>query len=142
MIKKLTIVLLLFGSIIIPNISMAEKHYSATVTHVVDGDTVDAIVKLGFGVSILARLRILDLDTPEIYHPSQPGERAAGQAATTLACKLLLNRPVTIYTIKSDQKGKYGRYLARIEIDGQDYATIMKKAGFQKRLDYGSQNSE
>ena len=103
--------------------------YEAKIINVVDGDTVDAYINLGFSVSVTVRLRILDLDTPEIFHPTYDNEREQGIAAKELAEKFLLDRDVTIQTHK---KGKYGRYLASIDMDGVDFAIAMKQAGFIK----------
>ena len=40
-------------------------HYSAKVTRVVDGDTIDVILDLGFDVSLKARVRFFGIDAPE-----------------------------------------------------------------------------
>ena len=41
-------------------------HYKATVNRVIDGDTVDMIMDLGFGVSKLVRIRLADIGAPEV----------------------------------------------------------------------------
>ena len=42
-----------------------EYIYKITVTRVVDGDTIDAIIHLGFDITIKKRIRLYGIDTPE-----------------------------------------------------------------------------
>ena len=49
-------------------------NYKAKVVRVVDGDTVDLKVDLGFHISANERFRIKDIDTPEIWRPSCESE--------------------------------------------------------------------
>ena len=109
--------------------------YKAKVNRVIDGDTVDLAIDVGFEITVNTHVRILDLDTPEIFHPSCPAEKAHGVDAKQMAVALLVGKDLTISTKK---KGKYGRYLAQITIepDDMDFATAMWEAGFQKRTDY------
>lgn len=87
--------------------------YSAVITKVVDGDTLDATVDLGFNIFTNIRFRLYGLDTPEI-HSADPTLRATANKAKQLV-ETLLNKSVTIKTYKPD---KYGRWLAEIYIDG------------------------
>ena len=104
--------------------------YKATITHVVDGDTVDATVDLGFGVFVKRRFRLRDIDTPEIFHPTYKGERLQGKAAKADAVKLLLNKDVILLSGKD--QGKYGRWLADITVNDTDFADEMKRLGHTK----------
>lgn len=110
--------------------------YNATITKVIDGDTMVAVLDLGFDMTITRKLRILSLDTPETWRPQNEAEREHGKAATARAKELLENQRVVIHTQK-DKNGYYGRLLASIEIaGGLDYAALMKAEGFQKRKEY------
>jgi micrococcal nuclease len=81
--------------------------YRAEVLRVVDGDTVDARIDLGFDVSVKQRLRLLGVFAAE-------RNEAAGKAhASALAALVPANTTVTIRTQK-DATDKYGRYLADI----------------------------
>ena len=84
--------------------------YKATVTNVVDGDTYDLDIDLGFEVYTRQRVRLLGVDTPEVR-----GElRDFGKMVTRLvAIWLLQGEGFTIRT-QQDARGKYGRYLADI----------------------------
>lgn len=108
--------------------------YKAKIVRVVDGDTFDATVDLGFTVSVLQRFRVADIDTPESWRPKTESERIHGKEATAHATSLLEGKDVIIESTKA---GKYGRYLAKVTLpDGEDYAQVMIKAGFQKRANY------
>mgnify|MGYP000477420765 CR=1 FL=1 len=91
--------------------------YNAKVDRVVDGDTVDFIVDLGFNVNIKIRTRLIGVDTPERGH--EDWEKATGK------CIQLLQEvgspsymPVkdTVVKIRTTKTGKYGRWL--VDIDG------------------------
>lgn len=85
--------------------------YRATPTTIIDGDTFDADVDLGFTVWVRIRFRLLGVDTPERGHTDAP-------AATQMLADLLTQAADTNGTvlITSTKTGKYGRWLA--EIDG------------------------
>ena len=115
-----------------------KTYKNVKVIKIVDGDTMDVLIPIDVGfnitVNIKQRLRIRDLDTPEIYHPSCIKEKWHGNEAKFVAKQLLENKIITINTYKT---GKYGRYIADIILnDGRNFATIMKEEGFQKRKDY------
>lgn len=78
--------------------------YYATLIKVVDGDTIDVVVDMGFRVKCDQRLRLLDVNTPE---RGQPGFKEATEyVRDALAGKLLV-----VSTVKSDS---FGRYLATV----------------------------
>ena len=110
--------------------------YKGIVTNVVDGDTVDVNLDLGFGIKMQKRFRIDTIefnetfDTPETWRPKSEEEKILGEIATKRAKVLLLNKEVIIRTNK---KGKY-LYICAIELpNGQDYATLMINEGHQKQ---------
>jgi len=78
----------------------------AVITNVVDGDTCDILIDLGFSVKVKTRFRLASINTPE---RGQPG----WQEATDFLNKYL-NKPVTVQSTKVD---KYGRYLAEIFVE-------------------------
>ena len=109
--------------------------YKAKLNRVIDGDTFDLAIDVGFEITINTHIRVLDLDTPEIFHPSCYAEKVHGFAAKLKANTLLREKDLVILTQK---KGKYGRYLAHIfiEPEGLDFAKEMQDAGFQKKDSY------
>jgi micrococcal nuclease len=88
--------------------------YKAKILKIIDGDTVDFIVDLGFHVNIKVRGRFLHVNTPE---KGSPDWRKA-----TEECRSLLHSVAEIkgdemwVIIKTQKTGKYGRWL--VEIDG------------------------
>jgi len=88
-------------------------HYRTTVEKVVDGDTLDLRIDLGFKIDIRERVRLYGVNTPET-NSKNPKERVAGQAAKSFVMQWLLgHHELTVQTFK-DKRGKYGRVLAVI----------------------------
>lgn len=97
--------------------------YRADVERVVDGDTLDLVIDLGFGVILTgdeARVRLLDIDTAEIFGAAEGSEEyVAGQQHKAFVEAWVAQAgeqewPVFIETEKDDERGKYGRWLAVI----------------------------
>jgi len=85
--------------------------YRAQVLHVVDGDTLDLMVSLGFDMHHKTRFRLTGINAPESYGPTACAEgRAAKQFLTDL---LPVGTTVVVKTSK-DKKEKYGRFLAEV----------------------------
>lgn len=70
---------------------MAMYTYKATVLRVVDGDTVDVSIDLGFSTKTDRRLRLAGIDTPERGHPCH--EAAASALRSLIEGKLLTSSP-------------------------------------------------
>ena len=90
-------------------------HYKAKIIDVYDGDTVTAMVDLGFLHFQEMKLRLYGIDTPEL----RGDEKEAGIVVRDLVREMILDKEVEIHSYK-DKQGKYGRYLANIIIDGVD----------------------
>ena len=92
--------------------------YKAKVLRVVDGDTIDLDIDLGFNAHLKERVRLLGVDTPETFGVRKDSEEyKAGMLAKARVEEKLM--PITqndfvIVETQKDKKGKYGRYLARI----------------------------
>ena len=88
--------------------------YNATITRVVDGDTVDVDIDLGFDVWIRSqRIRLFGIDTPECRTRNK-AEKAHGLLAKEYVQNAL--RLGKVYTLRTREKGKYGRYLGEIKV--------------------------
>lgn len=90
-----------------------EYLYNATVTNVVDGDTIDVTIDLGFNIFSNMRLRLNGVDTKETNSKISQ-ERELAQKAKEFVIHKILNKKVLLETFKPD---KYGRYLANVYID-------------------------
>jgi len=89
--------------------------YKANVLNVVDGDTIDVSIDLGFGTFRSERLRLFGINAWE----TKGCEREQGLIAKDYLTQLILDKNIVIQTFK-DKKGKYGRYLAQIYLDELD----------------------
>ena len=65
---------------------------SAVITYVIDGDTFDADVNLGYCITVNLRFRIFGINTPEVFGP----EKEKGIVSKEFLVKQFLNKPVTI----------------------------------------------
>lgn len=89
--------------------------YECTIRRVVDGDTVDLDVSLGFGVwRCNERIRLYGVDTPEC-RTRDAEEKKAGLAAKDFVKRRLQQGRTYILTTK--EKGKFGRYLGVIKLE-------------------------
>lgn len=105
--------------------------YTVKVTHVVDGDTFDADVDLGFKIWVKMRFRLYGLDTPELNSKDEAERGQAGAAMRRLQ-GLIQGKTLKLHSIK-DKQEKYGRYLARIFTEeGNDVAAILISEGLGK----------
>ena len=91
--------------------------YNCTVTRVVDGDTIDVILDLGFSVLHKCRVRLYGIDTPESRTKNED-EKARGKLAAKYLEDSINNGTEIILRSKlKDSKGKYGRVLGEIIVD-------------------------
>jgi micrococcal nuclease len=89
--------------------------YNVNVTRVVDGDTVDVDIDLGFGMIYKKqRVRMMGIDTPE-SRTRDLEEKFYGKESKKFLETLLLEAPVTLV---SHEKGKFGRILGELFIYG------------------------
>tara|TARA_E500000178_G_C16846532_1_gene673104 strand:- start:334 stop:789 length:456 start_codon:yes stop_codon:yes gene_type:complete len=94
--------------------------YKATLCHVVDGDTVDVDIDLGFGIWIKdERVRIMGIDTPE-SRTRDLVEKKFGLAAKKRITELLAEDNIVLKTQVArngeDMKGKFGRILGDFSV--------------------------
>ena len=88
------------------------------ITGVVDGDTIDVDIDLGFNVSFSQRVRLAGIDTPE-SRTTNKMEKALGlEAKEYLKSKIKDAKEVIIKTEKPDSSEKYGRILGWLYVDG------------------------
>jgi len=88
------------------------------ITGVVDGDTVDVDIDLGFNVSFSQRVRLAGIDTPESRTKDKFEKTLGLEAKEHLKSKLKDATLVVIKTEKPDSSEKYGRILGWLYVDG------------------------
>ena len=90
------------------------------VLKVVDGDTIDVDIDLGFNISYTQRVRLAGIDTPE-SRTKDKEEKVLGLESKEHLKKLLAQSTnIVIKTEKPDSSEKYGRILGWLYIDGAD----------------------
>ena len=90
------------------------------ITKIVDGDTIDVDIDLGFNVSFSQRVRLAGIDTPE-SRTTDKYEKELGLEVKKKLAELLANaKDVVIRTEKPDSSEKYGRILGWLFIDGAE----------------------
>ena len=112
---------------------MQQNEYDVTVIKVVDGDTVDVDIDLGFGVTLRdERVRIMGIDTPE-SRTRDKVEDLFGEAAKARLKELMANGAKLITTEDrkgEDMKGKFGRILGDFRIeDGRKVTDVLIEEG-------------
>jgi micrococcal nuclease len=94
------------------------EYYVKKVTKIVDGDTIDVEIDLGFDISFSSRVRLAGIDTPE-SRTTDKMEKALGlEAKAYLKSKIESAKTVVIKTEKMDSSEKYGRILGWVFLDG------------------------
>ncbi len=94
------------------------EYYVKKVSKVVDGDTIDVEIDLGFDISFSSRVRLAGIDTPE-SRTTDKMEKALGlEAKAYLKHEIDAAKSVVIKTEKMDSSEKYGRILGWVFLDG------------------------
>ena len=104
--------------------------YSAELTRIVDGDTLDCIIDIGFSVFVKKRVRLYGIDTWE-SRTRDLEEKKKGLAAKAYVKDLLENSDEGKFKIVSHGVGKYGRCLGELFIKGHDTSVneLLKENG-------------
>ena len=100
---------------------MEKYNYKAKLVRVVDGDTVDALIDVGFDIWFKKRIRFKGIDTWE-SRTRNLEEKALGLKAKARTKELLekVSKKSGYFIIKSYGMGKYGRVLADVCIHDSD----------------------
>ena len=96
------------------------EYYVKKVTKIVDGDTIDVEIDLGFDISFSSRVRLAGIDAPE-SRTKDKMEKALGlEAKAYLKSQIDSAKTVVIKTEKMDSSEKYGRILGWLFLDGSE----------------------
>ena len=98
--------------------------YNCQVTRVVDGDTIDVILDLGFKILHKSRVRLFGIDTPE-SRTRNKDEKVRGKMASKFLQDSIASGNVVIRTELKDSRGKFGRGLGTVVVDGVDINQAM-----------------
>lgn len=94
------------------------EYYVRKVDNIVDGDTIDVLIDLGFDILFQSRVRLAGIDTPE-SRTKDLAEKALGLESKEYLKKHLKDaKSVVIKTEKMDSSEKYGRILGWVYVNG------------------------
>jgi len=99
------------------------------VTKIVDGDTIDVMLDLGFDIKYKSRVRLFGIDTPESRTRDKVEKKYGLLSKKFLQEQIKKSKKVTIKTYKGDETGKFGRILGDVFIDGKSVNTLMCQKG-------------
>ena len=87
--------------------------YKCKVKRVVDGDTMDVILDLGFDVLHSVRVRLSGIDTPE-SRTRDLDEKARGKLSKAYLKESIKGKKIVLRTKLKDSRGKFGRVIAEV----------------------------
>ena len=100
--------------------------YRCKVVRVIDGDTVDVDIDLGFGVWLhKERVRIVGIDTPESRTRDKVEKRFGLLAKEFVENFFKTDGSIILSTQKYDAKGKFGRILGDFKCNGRTLSIVM-----------------
>ena len=91
-----------------------------SVLRVVDGDTIDADIDLGFDISLTKRIRLAGIDSPESRTRDLEEKKLGLETKEWLKNRLQFAKDIIIKTELPDSTEKYGRILGHLFINGEE----------------------
>ncbi|HKJ78756.1 MAG TPA: thermonuclease family protein [Prolixibacteraceae bacterium] len=89
--------------------------YKASVERIVDGDTIDLIIDVGFKITTNQRIRLAKINTPETYNVKRESEEYKKGLEAKQYVEKRINENGNLVLIETDKlTGKYGRYIGTI----------------------------
>jgi micrococcal nuclease len=102
------------------------EYYVKKVTKVVDGDTIDVEIDLGFDISFSSRVRLAGIDTPESRTLNKMEKALGLEAKAYLKSQIESAKTIVIKTEKMNSSEKYGRILGWLFLDGSEVSMNKK----------------
>ena len=105
-----------------------------SVYKVVDGDTIDASIDLGFDISLTKRIRLAGVDTPESRTTDANEKKLGLEVKEWLKKKLEGQDDIIVKTELPDSTEKYGRILGHLFIGDKDVSAVNKKKSVNQMM--------
>ena len=105
-----------------------------SVLKVVDGDTIDAAIDLGFDISLTKRIRLAGVDTPESRTTDANEKKLGLEVKEWLKKKLEGQTDVIVKTELPDSTEKYGRILGHLFIGDKEVSAVNKKKSVNQMM--------
>jgi micrococcal nuclease len=111
-----------------------------SVHKVVDGDTIDADIDLGFDISLTKRIRLAGIDTPESRTTDAYEKKLGVEVKDWLKERLKFAKDILIKTELPDSTEKYGRIIGHLFINGEEISinNQMVNEGYAWEYDGGT----
>lgn len=101
-----------------------------SIKKIIDGDTFDCILDLGFDVLLEARVRMAGIDTPESRTRDKVEKKFGLASKTYLKDKMNKAENIIVRTELDNEKGKFGRVLGTVYLDGVNINQQMINEGY------------
>ena len=111
------------------------------VVNIVDGDTVDIIIDLGFSLTKKERVRLAGIDTPEC-RTRDLEEKQMGLEAKAFITRRLADGEPSGLRVKTEKVGKYGRMLGTLFVGSQNINQEMIERGYAWKYDGGKKKKD
>mgnify|MGYP001419956744 CR=1 FL=1 len=105
--------------------------YRAKLIKIIDGDTIDAEIDLGFKISVRKRIRFLGINAPETRTRDLEEKQAGLKTKSRL--ETLFDTSKGVFTLKSHGVGKFGRVLGEIFIENININELLLKEGLASK---------
>jgi micrococcal nuclease len=111
---------------------------------VVDGDTIDAAIDLGFDISLTKRIRLAGIDTPESRTIDAYEKKLGLEVKEWLKHRLEFAKDILIKTELPDSTEKYGRIIGHLFINGEEISinNQMIAEGYAWEYDGGTKKKD
>ena len=106
------------------------EYHVKNVNKIVDGDTIDVDIDLGFDISFSSRVRLAGIDTPESRTKDEHEKKLGLQSKEWLKKALEHGKTIVIKTEKMDSSEKYGRILGWLFVDDVNLNLAMIDQGY------------
>tara|TARA_B100000085_G_C18472195_1_gene483582 strand:- start:187 stop:642 length:456 start_codon:yes stop_codon:yes gene_type:complete len=110
------------------------------VTKIVDGDTIDVLLDMGFDIKYQSRVRLFGIDTPESRTRNKEEKVRGLLSKAYLKDAIKKAKKLTIKTHKGSETGKFGRILGEVFADGINLNLKMCTEGYAVQY-YGQNKS-
>jgi len=115
-----------------------------SIAKVVDGDTIDANIDLGFDISLNKRIRLAGIDTPESRTKDEYEKKLGLESKEWLKKHLEGSKDILIKTELPDSTEKYGRIIGHLYINGEEISVNNKMIteGYAWEYDGGTKQKD
>ena len=105
--------------------------YKAEVARVIDGDTVEVVIDLGFRVSLRETIRLIGINAPEMR--TEEGRKSKAFLESFFIAQ---DRKILLRSEKAPKQEKYGRWLGELIKEGQSINKLMVAMGYAVEASY------